>query len=85
VPVSDSAKPVASNDLLVLAIDQGTSATKCIVVGEGGSLRRRASVAIDQQHPQPGWAEQDPDGGPSTNSTSVAAARGIATRSGGMP
>jgi glycerol kinase len=60
VPVSDSAKPVASNDLLVLAIDQGTSATKCIVVGEDGSIRRRASVAIDQQHPQPGWAEQDP-------------------------
>lgn len=44
---------------LVLAIDQGTSATKAVLVDESGSICRRASVAIAQQFPQPLWAEQD--------------------------
>jgi len=55
----EQAASVESGGRLVLAIDQGTSATKCIVVGEDGRIRRRVSVAIGQQHPQPGWAEQD--------------------------
>ena len=45
---------------LVLSIDQGTSATKAVVVDEHGVIRRRASTPLAQQFPQPGWAEQDP-------------------------
>ena len=44
---------------LLLAIDQGTSATKAVVVDLAGEVRARASVPIAQEFPQPGWAEQD--------------------------
>src|SRR4051812_42535259 len=44
---------------VVVAIDQGTSATKCIVVDRSGAVLHRASVPIEQQFPQPGWAEQN--------------------------
>ena len=45
---------------LVLAVDQGTSATKAVVVTQSGGIGHRASVPIKQTHPRPGWAEQDP-------------------------
>ena len=35
----------------ILAIDQGTSATKALVIGPGGSVLGRASTRV---HPQPG-------------------------------
>ena len=44
----------------VLAIDQGTSATKAIVVGDGGRVRGEGSAPV---HPKPGpggAVEQDP-------------------------
>lgn len=44
----------------VLAIDQGTSATKAVVVGRHGELVARASVPLGLRHPRAGWAEQDP-------------------------
>jgi glycerol kinase len=43
----------------VLAVDQGTSATKAILVDQRGVLVSSASVPLSQSHPQPGWAEQD--------------------------
>lgn len=43
----------------VLAIDQGTSATKAILVDSAGVIRSHASVPVAQHHPQPGWAEQN--------------------------
>lgn len=43
----------------VLAVDQGTSSTKALLVSEG-SIIARASIAIGQQHPQAGWVEQNP-------------------------
>ncbi|MFV0405337.1 MAG: FGGY family carbohydrate kinase [Propioniciclava sp.] len=45
---------------LVLAVDQGTSATKGLVVDARGEVVARISEAIDQTHPAPGWVEQDP-------------------------
>ena len=44
---------------LVLAIDQGTSATKCLLVDQSGAVVGRASAPLDEHHPQPGWVEQD--------------------------
>lgn len=49
----------ANSGRMVLAIDQGTSATKAVVVDEAGQVRGRASVPVRQSHPKPGWAEQD--------------------------
>lgn len=46
---------------LVLAIDQGTSATKAIVMDVAGRVIARASVPVAQSHPRPGWVEQDPN------------------------
>ena len=44
---------------LVLAIDQGTSATKCILVNAGGQVAARASCPVAEATPRPGWVEQD--------------------------
>lgn len=45
---------------LVLSVDQGTSATKAVVLDDTGAVVASASVPLAQAHPQPGWAEQDP-------------------------
>ncbi|MDM0038250.1 FGGY family carbohydrate kinase [Variovorax sp. J22G21] len=44
---------------LVLAVDQGTSATKCLLVDAGGAVVAKAVVALGEHYPQPGWVEQD--------------------------
>src|SRR4051794_38688980 len=43
----------------VLAIDQGTSATKCVLVDPGGRIVAKASAPLGERYPQPGWVEQD--------------------------
>jgi glycerol kinase len=45
----------------VLAIDQGTSSTKCVLVDESGSVVARASAPVRVLYPQPGFVEQDAD------------------------
>lgn len=44
---------------LILAIDQGTTNTKAILVDIAGQVVARASVALDVAYPQPSWVEQD--------------------------
>jgi glycerol kinase len=51
---------VSTSSRLILAIDQGTSATKCVVVDESGAIVARATSALSETHPRPGWVEQDP-------------------------
>jgi glycerol kinase len=46
----------------VLAIDQGTTNTKALVVDETGSIQARASAPSTSDYPRPGWAEQSADG-----------------------
>jgi glycerol kinase len=41
-------------------VDQGTSATKALIMDQTGEILGRAHVSLTQQHPQPGWVEQDP-------------------------
>ena len=45
----------------VLAIDQGTTNTKAVLVDAGGTILARASAALSTTYPQPGWAEQSAD------------------------
>ena len=45
----------------VLAIDQGTSATKCVLVDRGGRMVAKAAAPLGERYPQPGWVEQDAD------------------------
>lgn len=46
-------------DPLILAIDQGTSATKCVLVDAIGRIVARGAVPLNESHPRPGWVEQD--------------------------
>ena len=45
---------------LILAIDQGTSSTKCLLVDERGGVAARGHAEIGQSTPRAGWVEQDP-------------------------
>ncbi|MDR7376091.1 glycerol kinase [Rhodoferax ferrireducens] len=43
----------------ILAIDQGTSATKCILVDAAGRMVAKATAPLSEYLPLPGWVEQD--------------------------
>lgn len=44
----------------VLAIDQGTTSTKAMVIDAQGAVRATASAEFVQHFPQPGWVQHDP-------------------------
>src|ERR671925_1092424 len=44
---------------MILAIDQGTTGTTCIVFDESGHARGRAYSEFEQHFPRPGWVEHD--------------------------
>ncbi|MFZ3572214.1 FGGY family carbohydrate kinase [Streptomyces sp. BH097] len=44
----------------LLALDQGTSGTKGLLITEDGRVLGTAHRPMTQQYPQPGWVEQDP-------------------------
>jgi glycerol kinase len=46
---------------VILAIDQGTTGTTCLVVDEELTVRGRAYAELPQHFPRPGWVEHDPD------------------------
>ncbi len=46
---------------IVLALDQGTTGTTVVAVGEDGEPRGRGYREITQHYPQPGWVEHDPE------------------------
>jgi glycerol kinase len=46
---------------VILAIDQGTTGTTCLVFDERAELVGRASSELTQHFPRPGWVEHDPD------------------------
>jgi glycerol kinase len=45
---------------LILAIDQGTSATKAALVNKAGNVVARAAADLPVRHPRRGWVEQSP-------------------------
>jgi glycerol kinase len=48
------------SEKIILAIDQGTTNTKAIIIDAEGKVMTRASVPMDITFPQPAWVEQDP-------------------------
>ena len=44
---------------VLLAIDQGTSSTKCLVVDGRGEIVARGQAPVSIATPEPGWVEQD--------------------------
>lgn len=43
---------------LILAVDQGTSATKAVLVARSGEIVARGQAPVAEVHPRPGWVEQ---------------------------
>lgn len=46
---------------MILAVDQGTTATTCLVVDDGLRVLGRGTTELAQHFPRPGWVEHDPD------------------------
>lgn len=44
----------------LLAIDQGTTNSKAVLVSADGEILARGTAPVGVDHPQPGWVEQDP-------------------------
>lgn len=44
----------------ILAIDQGTTNSKAVLVSDKGDVIARGSAAVGISYPKPGWVEQDP-------------------------
>ena len=49
------------SDTVLLAIDQGTSSTRCIAFSPDGALLGNEQQEFAQIYPQPGWVEHDPE------------------------
>jgi glycerol kinase len=45
----------------ILAIDQGTTGTTCLLVDEELAIHGRGYAELPQHYPRPGWVEHDPD------------------------
>ena len=46
---------------MILAIDQGTTGTTCLVVDDDLNVVRRGYAELPQHYPRPGWVEHDAD------------------------
>jgi glycerol kinase len=46
---------------LILAVDQGTTGTTCLVVDAAVRVRGRGYAEVPQHYPEPGWVEHDPE------------------------
>jgi glycerol kinase len=46
---------------VILAVDQGTTGTTCLVVDDELRLRGRGYAELAQHYPRPGWVEHDPE------------------------
>ena len=46
---------------MIVAIDQGTTGTTCLIVDEELRVRGRGYRELRQYFPQPGWVEHDPE------------------------
>jgi glycerol kinase len=45
----------------ILAIDQGTTGTTCLLVDDELEIRGRGYAELPQHYPRPGWVEHDPE------------------------
>ncbi len=46
---------------MILAIDQGTTGTTCLLVDADLTVRSRGYAELPQHYPRPGWVEHDPE------------------------
>lgn len=63
---------------VILALDQGTSSTRCFVLDADLEVRGVAARQVTSSYPRSGWVEQDPDELVRTSVESIAAAMEVA-------
>ena len=66
---------------LILAIDQGTTSSRALVVDARGAVRGVGQLPFKQHFPQPGWVEHDANEIWSSTQTAIAGALGAAATS----
>ena len=44
----------------MMALDQGTTSSRCIVFDRKGNICSVAQKEFEQHYPKPGWVEHDP-------------------------
>ncbi|HEY0971309.1 MAG TPA: glycerol kinase GlpK [Gemmatimonadales bacterium] len=66
----------------VLAIDQGTTGTTCLLIADDGRVAGRGYREITQHYPKPGWVEHEPE---ELFRATLAAAREAIERAGAQP
>ncbi len=44
----------------ILALDQGTTSSRAVLLGQDGRIHGMAQAAFEQIYPQPGWVEHNP-------------------------
>src|SRR5690554_2462987 len=44
----------------VMALDQGTTSSRCIIFDKAGNIKSMAQKEFTQYYPKPGWVEHDP-------------------------
>ncbi|MBA2627626.1 MAG: glycerol kinase, partial [Gemmatimonadales bacterium] len=66
----------------ILALDQGTTGSTALIVGQDGRVVASAYREITQHFPEPGWVEHDPD---EIFRSIVEAGRAAIARAGAMP
>ena len=45
----------------IMALDQGTTSSRCIIFDKKGNIKSQASKEFTQYFPKSGWVEQDPN------------------------
>ena len=46
---------------MILAVDQGTTGTTCLLVDDELTIHGRGSCELQQHFPRPGWVEHEPE------------------------
>ena len=44
----------------MMALDQGTTSSRCIIFDKSGTIRSMAQKEFAQIYPKPGWVEHNP-------------------------
>jgi glycerol kinase len=52
---------MAKSNQYLMAIDQGTSSSRCIILDASAATVASAQQEFPQEYPQPGWVEHDPE------------------------
>lgn len=48
------------NQKYIMALDQGTTSSRCILFDKKGNIISMAQKEFEQIYPKPGWVEHDP-------------------------